>query len=1673
MATTNKRFVAKNGLDNNGNTITNVGASGNSLGISGTGDLTITISGTATLTVPAGSDTLVTLTGTQTLTNKTLTTPVIATISNTGTLTLPTSTDTLVGRATTDTLTNKTISGSNNTLSNIGNSSLTNSSVSYNGVSVALGASGTLYTDDISEDGSPVNLWFTNTRARAAVGASDAGGDGSFTYDSGTGVFTYTGPSATEVRAHLSAGTGLTYSSGQFAIDSTVATLTGTQTLTNKTISGADNTLSNIGNSSLTNSSITINGTSVSLGGTRTLVTDDIAEDGSPVNLWYTDTRSRAAISVTDSGGDGSLSYNSGSGVITYTGPSASEVRAHFSAGTGVTLSSGQISIGQSVGTGDNVTFAGVTADNIRVGVTAAGEIDTSAGNLTLDSTGGTTVMDDDVNITGNLLVDGNLTVSGTTVTINTTNLAVEDNMIYLNNGSTVSNPDLGFAGNYNDGTYRHAGIFRDASDGVWKFYHQYTPEPDASAYIDITHGSFALAAIQAASFTGSVTGNVTGNASTATAWQTARTLTLSGDVTGTSAAFDGSGNISITTTIAADSVALGTDTTGNYVASITNGSYITGADGGSEGAGLTLAVDATSANTASKVVARDSSGNFAAGTITAALSGNASTATTLQTARNINGVSFNGSADITVADSTKLPLAGGTLTGAITESSTTDQGITLNATDNSWKYIGFSHSGTRKAYFGLDSSGNPTWGTDSGGFTVVGATAFTISGNQVLTAGNYNSYSPTLTGTGASGTWGINITGNAATATSATDSTKLPLAGGTMTGVLLTNTSSALATSDYTRIMHPGGASYVTQSPTVTGAIKIKMPVISSGMMMTATVKVYEYSTGKSFELVFGGHRDSNNWYNEFCYMVGDENRDEINVRFGIDATTNCVWIGETNSSWSYPQVFVTDVQLGYAGYSASWTTGWNISFVTSFDTINRGPRTARRQLTSGNYSSYALPLTGGTITGNLTVNTKIYAGGATVNSGYNGVYATNMVGAASGNKLIYLYNDGTNIKLDAYDYGVSGALSFNIGGNGGTPNLYTGSTVNNNVILHAGNYSSYALPLSGGTVGYTAFVSANDTQIQLSGGTSPWAGIAFNDVSGTDYLWFWGATGTWSFGGGGSSSGGKKVHVHGGVTIGSGYVSTAAPTNGLLVEGAIQQAGNQVLHAGNYGGYSTFSGVVTSGSGFQTATYAVNTRNRIWSFGNADGYGLSYFQGTAGYTGTSTDTLGIHFGTATAAGSQFQFNQDSTFITKGPIRAGSITNGSYIEISGNLPGYADGTYPVIKSAGTIHFANNNKYSAFIEGSNTYFGLLNASTVTAVFLNTNGNSYLTGGNVGIGTTSPTQQLHLTGYARLFGISVNETGGTISAFIGYEKAWTGTGSSNSLAIAAETSNSLKFYTNGSATLRAIIDTSGNFGIGTASPSAKIHATLGTNGTIMILDGANSSNRIWHGFDGTGAYIEVNGDSSSNRILRLQGYDGSSSYTQFFINAATNRIYTSSTSFGINHTAPDCALSVNGVVHIGNGGNFLYMGGNAGSTGSWGSRHYTSGGNHVINANSFTFDNVGYGSTWSVTFNSGNITASGNVTAYSDVRLKTNIETLTNALEKVLSLRGVSYNRTDIDTERTHIGVIAQEIEQILPEVISENENGIKSVSYGNIVGILIEAIKELKKQLDDVKSQKH
>jgi hypothetical protein len=93
----------------------------------------------------------------------------------------------------------------------------------------------------------------------------------------------------------------------------------------------------------------------------------------------------------------------------------------------------------------------------------------------------------------------------------------------------------------------------------------------------------------------------------------------------------------------------------------------------------------------------------------------------------------------------------------------------------------------------------------------------------------------------------------------------------------------------------------------------------------------------------------------------------------------------------------------------------------------------------------------------------------------------------------------------------------------------------------------------------------------------------------------------------------------------------------------------------------------------------------------------------------------------------------------------------------------------------------------------------------------------------------------------------------------------------------------------------------------------------------------------------------------------------------------------------------------------------------------------------------------------------------NVTATSDERLKTDIRNIENALDKVMQLRGVLFTRINDGVADT--GVIAQEILKVLPEAVKLNENGYFAVAYGNIVGLLIEAIKELKTQLDEIKKK--
>lgn len=101
---------------------------------------------------------------------------------------------------------------------------------------------------------------------------------------------------------------------------------------------------------------------------------------------------------------------------------------------------------------------------------------------------------------------------------------------------------------------------------------------------------------------------------------------------------------------------------------------------------------------------------------------------------------------------------------------------------------------------------------------------------------------------------------------------------------------------------------------------------------------------------------------------------------------------------------------------------------------------------------------------------------------------------------------------------------------------------------------------------------------------------------------------------------------------------------------------------------------------------------------------------------------------------------------------------------------------------------------------------------------------------------------------------------------------------------------------------------------------------------------------------------------------------------------------------------------------------------------------------------------------------GDMTASGNVTAYSDAKLKTEIHTINDALGIVGKLRGVNYKW--LSNGQSDIGVIAQEVEEVIPEVVKETEDGTKTVDYSRIVSVLINAVNELKQEVDELKGGK-
>lgn len=286
-----------------------------------------------------------------------------------------------------------------------------------------------------------------------------------------------------------------------------------------------------------------------------------------------------------------------------------------------------------------------------------------------------------------------------------------------------------------------------------------------------------------------------------------------------------------------------------------------------------------------------------------------------------------------------------------------------------------------------------------------------------------------------------------------------------------------------------------------------------------------------------------------------------------------------------------------------------------------------------------------------------------------------------------------------------------------------------------------------------------------------------------------------------------------------------------------------------------------------------------------------------------------------------------------------------------------------------------------------------------------------------------------------------------------------------------------------------ITSAGNVGIGTSSPSSLLHVVATSGQATIISEGSATSGE---------AAIQLRGKNSSgtSRIATFK-YDNSdiirigtsAAIPMRFETSDVERMrITSGGNVGIGTASPtvfgggmeiqrssQAALRVSTTTGTLSGGaEFGYEGSDGGyiqtvqangrftfymGNASVLTMRLTSGGNILMGTTTDNGERL---------YVSGSIRATGSITANSDARLKKNIERIENALEKVGQISGYTYN-TIYDEER-HAGVIAQEIDKVLPEIVNKGNDGLMGVEYGNISALLIEAIKDLKKDNESLRA---
>jgi len=1010
---------------------------------------------------------------------------------------------------------------------------------------------------------------------------------------------------------------------------------------------------------------------------------------------------------------------------------------------------------------------------------------------------------------------------------------------------------------------------------------------------------------------------------------------------------------------------------------------------------------------------------------------------------KTINGSSITGTGDITVSgsDPTKLPLTGGTLTGELSISTGNVNQLRLIApggTQSLWVRAGYDSDGSSAVSSPTNvvfwSSGNSS-GSFSfvsgnskvlavGGGAVNSLVALQQSGNQVLHAGNYTSYSPSLTGSGASGTWGISITGSAAQLGGVTASNYFRTDGTYPNSDMntpvegywhVTNAATGLPEGYYGHRWdydHLNNGQWIAQ---------FYSPTSGDPGLWFRQRRDYSWQTWRKF-------LDSSNYSSYALPLSGGTVTGYTNFNVGVTVNSasgagygiNLYSGGSLQPT--YGLYFAQTANFGtYGAVSADWAT-----YFTMNSTANRG-WIFREVETLGNVAAISNQ-------GNMTLRSHFEQGNNIARPNVNwsaGSTSTGMV-------IFYLPGTTSNYGMvhmvfDIYEYNSNAVSTVIVGGHNWSTSWYN---VSANVI---------------GQCGKEVRLGFKDNRFCVvfgtSGSTWEYGTIVLRKIhNGSFYDNTMDMVGNWSA---------TQTTTESFTNI-TGDLRALRTPSSFNAGGAITQAGNQVLHAGNYTSYSpTLTGSGASG------TWSINITG---SAGTLQGYQWA----SSGKDIRGTDIYADSW-----------------------LRNYNSGTGLYNQATSNH-WYSDGQYWNVGYAGTTGIRLRNGHAGTPLGylyaeTDGNFGLLNNAGAWAVrvYPSSSGGGILYGawyGNSGLllssaNYTSYAPSLTGSGASGTWGISIS---GSAAQLNGYASSDSGGGS----VVLRTASNGYLYLYNW-----INVASSGLF---SGVNGAHWYPNNGTYGSWKADGTRNGWNGIEFGSLNNGHVSLMINPDSNNSGVHNQSYGW-----QILWASGTLYCYKNSYGGGTQATVLDSANYTNYTAGLGStnnwsGFNYFASAGNTGtnsspplqayttgSNGAWMSFHR--GGSYAVNFG-LDSDNVMRIGGWSAAANrlqmdmSGNLTMAGNVTAYSDERLKKDWAPIYDGfVDRLASILAGTYTR--IDSGERQAGVSAQAMRKILPEVVSADNEGTLALAYGNAAMVsAVELAKELvmlKQELAELKSRLH